>query len=379
MITNSVFLMYLAGSLIGLLAGFLMHRSDYCVAGMFRDIFLFRNISMLRYLAIQVIATMVLFEICRTLGLLPLYPFPLLGFASAANIIGGFIFGVGMVMAGGCVVGTLYKMGAGSVISAVAFVGLIVGSAIYAELHPLWAPFVKATTFFQPAKTLPELLGINPVLVLSPVVAVSIIIFIKWHKENQIIRQSEAKGYIQPWKTAVAIALLGVLSYVLVGMPLGITTTYAKIAAMLETLLIPEHVGTVNFFQLTPLNVTHPATGALLQGGAGPQLDSIWAIQFPLIAGIVLGSTFSALLLGEFAIQYRVPLAQVFMALSGGLLLGVASRMAPACNVWHLMGGLPILALQSLLFILGLLPGAWVGSKIVACVILGTRQEKTKQ
>ena len=371
MLTDSIFLMYAAGSLIGLLAGFLMHRSDYCVAGMFRDAFLFRNTFMLRSLCIQVVATMVFFEIFRTLGLLPLYPFPLLGFASAANIIGGFLFGIGMVMAGGCVVGTLYKMGAGSAISAAAFIGLLIGSAIYAEFHPLWASVVKATPLFPSAKTLPELFGVNPAFLLLPAAAVSLILFMKWHKENKIIRPSEVKGYIQPWKTAVALALLALVSYVLIGMPLGITTTYAKFAAIIETLLIPDHFNTVSFFQLTALNITHPFTGALLQGGPGPQIDSIWVIQFPLIAGIILGSTLSAILLGEFAIQYRVPPAQLFMAVSGGLLLGMASRMSPACNVWHLMGGIPILALQSLLFLLGLVPGTWVGSKIVARIILG--------
>ena len=371
MITNSTFLMYAAGGLIGLLAGFLMHRSDYCVAGMFRDAFLFRNTFMLRSLCIQVVATMVFFEIFRTLGLLPLYPFPLLGFASAANIIGGFLFGIGMVMAGGCVVGTLYKMGAGSVISAVAFIGLLVGSAIYAEFHPLWASFVKTTQLFPSAKTLPELFGVNPIALLLPVASASTLLFIKWHKENTIIRPSEVKGYIQPWKTAVTLALLALLSYVLIGMPLGITTTYAKIAAMIESVVIPNHLSAVSFFQLTALNITHPSTGALLQGGPGPQIDSIWVIQFPLIAGIVLGSTLSALLLGEFSIQYKVPSMQIVMALSGGVLLGMASRMSAGCNVWHLMGGIPILALQSLLFLLGLVPGTWVGSKIVARIILG--------
>lgn len=370
MITDSTFLMYVAGGLIGLLAGFLMHRSDYCVAGMFRNAFLFRNTVMLRSLCIQVIVTMVIFEFFRGLGLLPLYPFPLLGLASAANIIGGFIFGIGMVLAGGCVVGTLYKMGAGSVISIVAFIGIIAGSALYGEIHPWWASFVKATTFFPSAKTLPELFGINPALLLLPTASLSAIIFIQWHKKNKIVRQSEVEGYIQPWKTAVVLALLGLVSYLLVGMPPGITTTYAKIAAMLETLVIPGHVSSASFFQLTPLNITHPSTGALLLGGAGPQIDSIWEIQFPLIAGIVLGSTLSAIFLGEFAIQYKVPPIQLIMAVSGGILLGISARMSPGCNIWHLMGGLPILALQSLLFLLGLVPGTWLGSKIVAGIIL---------
>ncbi|MCF6187818.1 MAG: YeeE/YedE family protein, partial [Desulfobulbaceae bacterium] len=75
---------------------------------------------MLRALLLLIVASMVLFEMFRQLGFLPLYPFPLLGSPSLANIVGGILFGIGMVTAAGCVVGTLYKMGGGSVISATA-------------------------------------------------------------------------------------------------------------------------------------------------------------------------------------------------------------------------------------------------------------------
>ena len=370
MVTGSLFLMYVVGFALGIAAGFFMHRSDYCVAGMFRDAFLFRSTFMLRTLFLQVVVTMALFEAARLAGLLPLFPFPLLGFPSLSNIIGGFIFGVGMVMAGGCVVGTLYKMGAGSVVSGVAFVGLLLGSAVYAEIHPLWASFIKATSFFKESKSIPQLTGISPTLFVVIIGSLSAFLFLKWRKEGKWERSSEVKRYIQPWKTAVSLAFIGLLSYLAVGMPLGITTTYAKMAAMIENLFAPDHVSSVAFFQGIPLNVVHPSSGALLQGGAGPQFDSVWAIQFPIITGIILGSTLSAVLLREFALRYTVPFRQFAMALCGGILLGLASRMVPGCNVWHLMGGLPILAIQSILFLVGLIPGTWAGSKIVSQLIL---------
>ena len=55
---------------------------------------------------------------------------------------------------------------------------------------------------------------------------------------------------------------------------------------------------------------------------------------------------------------------------SGKTILALAARMVPSCNVWHLMGGLPILAVQSILFLIGLIPGAWLGSLILSRVIL---------
>jgi uncharacterized protein len=372
MITGSTLLIYIVCLGLGLAAGFIMHRSDYCVAGMFRDAFLFKRTYMLRVLFLQVIFTMFLFEGARLSGLLGFYPFPLLGFPSLANLIGGFFFGIGMVMAGGCVVGTLYKMGAGSLASGLAFVGLIVGSGIYAEFHPWWASFIKATTFFKGSRTLPQLTNTSPTIYVAVVGVVSIFFIMKWHKENMWQRASQVRGYLQPWKAAISLAVIGLISYIMVGMPLGITTTYAKMAAMIENLFMPDHVKQVAFFQVTKaLDIVHPTSGALMQGGPGAHFDTIWAIQFPLIVGIVLGSTFSAILLREFTIHYKVPPIQLITALAGGVILGMASRMAPACNVWHLMGGIPLFAMHSLLFLIGLVPGAFVGSRIVSRIILG--------
>lgn len=366
MVTQSIILMYVVGMLLGLTAGFVMHRSDYCVAGMFRDIFMFRKTFRLKALGLQIVLTMIAFETVRLFNLLPLYPFPFLGAPSLANIIGGFLFGVGMVLAGGCVVGTLYKMGAGSLLSACAFVGLILGSAIYAEIHPWWATIIKKTTFWAEYKTLPQLTGLSPSIFVLGATVVALPLFLKWRAMNKWEVESRVRGYLQPWRTAVVLAAVGLVSYLLIGMPMGITTTYAKMAAMVENVFSPAHVAALPFFQGKPLNLVHPSSGALLVGGAGPLFDHIWVIQFPLIVGIVLGSTISALFLREFKIYWRLPAKQFLITLSGGTLLGLASRMVPGCNVWHLMGGIPIFAMQSILFLAGLLPGAWAGSMILS-------------
>ena len=99
-------------------------------------------------------------------------------------------------------------------------------------------------------------------------------------------------------------------------------------------------------------------------------MDAYALIQFPLIAGIVLGGALSAVMLKEFRLYVKLPWHQYLSAAIGGIIMGLASRMAPACNIWHLLGGLPILAAQSLLFLAGLLPGAWLGSLLVSRVVI---------
>jgi hypothetical protein len=141
---------------LGLAAGWVMHRSDFCMTAMFRDVFLFRDGFMPRMLVLLVVLSMVMFELLRLSGLAAPYPFPLLGPASLSNVLGGLLFGVGMVLAGGCVIGTLYKMGAGSLLSALAFVGLITGATVYAAIHELWIGFARATTLLPGPTTLAE-------------------------------------------------------------------------------------------------------------------------------------------------------------------------------------------------------------------------------
>jgi len=348
--------------LLGLAAGFVMHRSDFCIAGMFRDLFLFRSTVMLRSFVLLVTVTMVLFEAARLLGLLSTYPFPLLYAPSAANLIGGFLFGIGMVLAGGCVVGTLYKMGSGSALSTTAFLGLIAGSGLYAEFHPTWAAFVKQTTFFPGKVTMAQILGVDPSLTVLVVLIPLAALLVSWRRRNAFVRQAFAAHYLQPSRAALVLALIGAASYILVGMPMGVTSTFTKAAGWAEGLLLPEHYKGLTLYAAVPLNFTHWLTGPVpLTGGPGPAYDALAAIQVPLIIGIVAGSAISALLLGELRITWRVPGRQYAMAMSGGLLMGVASRLAPTCNVWHLLGGLPLLAASSILFLFGMLGGAWVG------------------
>lgn len=356
--------------LLGVMAGIIMHRSDFCITGMFRDFFLFRHTHRLKALLLLIIASMVLFELARQAGLLPIYPFPVLGSPSLANLAGGLVFGIGMVLAGGCVVGTLYKMGAGSVISAVALAGIIIGSGLYAEIHPQWKSFMTATTIFNGKITVPQIIGLEPGLLIGPIAAVGAWLFYRWYRDNLWQRTTVTAGYVQPWQAAVYLSFLGGLSYILIGMPFGISTAYAKIAGYIEVLFFRDHVNSLAFFNGIPLKYTLPLTRTYLEGGAGPTFDAISAIQLPLIVGIISGAAFSAIQLREFRLYFRVPHKQYISALAGGIILGLAARLAPSCNVWHLMGGLPILAGQSILFLAGLIPGAWIGSLLLVHLVL---------
>lgn len=350
------------GFILGMASGFILHRSDFCIAGMFRDIFLFKNSKKIKSLFLLVIVSMVLFELSRLFGFLPLYPFPLLGFPSIANLVGGFLFGFGMVLAGGCVVGILYKIGSGSIISLIAFIGFIIGSALYAEVHPLWVNFIRQSTIFPGKITISQIIGLPPTFFVIFFLIPAVYFLYRWNKKGDFFESTVPEGYIKPSLAAILLAIIGLLSYIIIGMPLGITTTYSKIAGFIEKLLLPAHFETLDFYRLVSLKYNYPYSGIMLSGGPGPVFDAIAAIQLPVIIGIVFGSFISALKLREFNIYIKLPLRQYVSALIGGIIVGLASRLTPACNVWHIFGGLPIFAMQSILFVIALLPGAWLGT-----------------
>lgn len=361
--------MILGGLLIGSVAGFVMHRSDFCVAGMFRDLFLFRASSRLKCLLLLVAVSMLLFEGIRLSGWVPV-PYPFFGPPSFVNVFGGLLFGVGMVLAGGCVVGTLYKMGSGSLASFLTFLGLILGSTLYALLYPVCVVWLKPLVLPTDAVTIPQLLGVTPWVVVLPCSILIGGMIYRWWKQGQLQEAMVVEEYLQPMKAAFLLALLGAASVVLVGMPMGITTSYTKFGAFLVQAVAPEWYASIAYFKLMPLKYVPPFGAKLITGGTGAQVDAVSLVQFPLIIGIVAGAAVSAFRLGEWQFRWRLPWRQLISAIAGGVIMGVASRLAPACNIWHLFGGLPILALQSILFVVGLIPGAWIGGLILTRYVM---------
>lgn len=367
-LSGGIFMVLMLGA--GLIAGFLMHRSDFCMAGAFRDIFLFNSYKLIRPLVLLVALSAILFELSRLTGLLSYYPFPWFASPSGTNILGGMLFGLGMVLAGGCVVGVLYKLGAGNLLAGVAILGLFAGSALYAEIHSQWMGLSKMLVFPTSAVTLPQLLQISPTIVVLALVLLAGACVFKWYKGGHFRTDSLVDGFIPYWVTACSLAIIGFCVVIVSGGPMGVSTTYAKAMALLESWLVPQHFSELVYFTAPQSLYVIPLDGIERFGNAGPGFDVILMLQLPLILGIVFGSSISAKKLGELSLMWRLPPGQVCMAFAGGIIMALGARLTPGCNVWHLWGGLPLLTMQSLLFVVGILPGAWLGSKILNRILM---------
>lgn len=359
MLLSDPHLLALVHLCLGLLLGSVFYRSDFCMAGILRDVFLFRDFTLLRPLFLAVVLTMLFFLLARLLLGLPLDPPPTFARPSLTGLAGGLVFGVGMVLAGGCVVSTLYKMGGGNLAHAFAFAGIVAGSMLYAEIHPLVRKAGQMSllggevTFGQAWPAAGWL-----------IVVVAVPLLLLWQRHGKLTVYAAAEAYLQPWRAAVALAGLNLAACLAAGWPIGISTAYAKIGAFIETLAAPGHAAQLEYFR-TPSLVVQSGE-AILTGGAGPRIDLIFFSEMPLLVGIVAGSFFTALYLREFRIYGLPPARQGLTAFVGGLLVALGARIAGGCNIKYVLGGLPLLSYQAMLFAVGMVAGAWLGARLLS-------------
>src|SRR3982074_3743933 len=103
---------------LGLGVGLVLQRGRLCFAGAFRDLFLMRNGTMMRAIIVGLAIMAPGFALIESRAV----PEPRFGAVGAGHAVapvglnravGGVLFGIGMVVAGGCVSGTLYRIGEG--------------------------------------------------------------------------------------------------------------------------------------------------------------------------------------------------------------------------------------------------------------------------
>lgn len=359
--------------LLGLILGSVFYRADFCMAGMFRDVFLFRDCFMLRSLAVSLATAMVLFFIIRHSGLAVFHRPPVYKYPSVATLAGGLVFGIGMVLAGGCVVGTLYKMASGKLASLIAFFGIIAGSLIYAEFYPLAESFRRETVIADYLLVSDFSPGGEAVLV-AIFSVLSIVLFASWARQGKFRCEAFAEGYLKPWKAALIIAVLNAAAFIFSGWPMAVTTAYAKIGAFLESFFAASHANGLEYFNQNCVSAV-TLSGLKIAGGAGPRPDIIFFTEMALGTGIVAGAFATAVRFKEFKIYGFPPRRQAVSAFVGGLLMAFGARTAAGCNLKFLLGALPCLAIQGIVFVAAMTGGAYLGTVILKRIVIKPAKE----
>jgi uncharacterized membrane protein YedE/YeeE len=349
------------GAALGFLYGFLLQKGDFCFCCAFRDWFAFRDTRVGRGILVGVLLTMVGWSVALQAGWAPashLWVPPV----GLSDLIGGFVFGVGMVITGGCASSTLYRAGAGYLYFWVVLAFMGVGYGLFSALYEPWL----ARHFFAPLRLAPPLTLydlLRPVprpavsLALTAAVTALLVRRLGWRALREEAAAALA-GLRHPvrllraksWDTALVGAVLSAVAFVqflFLGV-WGITGAESRWTGLAVRAVAGPAPVAANPYWGKVLFASYPGIVA------GP--------EELLVAFMVVGALVAALLGGSFRIRLprweRLPNAAV-----GGLLLGFGSRLAPGCNVGNVFSGLAELSVHSIVASAGILGGIYVATQ----------------
>ncbi len=358
----------------GLAFGFVLQRSRFCFASAFRDLFLFSSGRMMK----AVLGGMAVATVGFALLMSKMVPNPFSGvIAPEAHVVpigihlilGGVLFGFGMVQAGGCVSGSLYRMGEGYVGSWVAFAGILIGLGV--AVHS-WNWWWHTSIGRGPVLWLPSLVGYAGGTGMSLALLLGAYLLVLWWESRAGFtmpeRREETKGedfrgrlqalwemvFRRGWPATVGGAALGTLNsfLYLAHMPWGVTGELSRWSAGLSRLL---------GFPPQPLVGVEQLGGCTLTLGGGRLVTH----SLTLDVGMVAGALVAALLAGEFRIRIPPNPRRYLQALGGGILMGYGAGIATGCTVGAFFSAIPSMGLNGWVFGLSLLVGAYAGTQML--------------
>ena len=167
---------------LGISLGFVLQKSRFCLVSALRDPILIGMTQLTRafllLLGISILGfALVSWGASQRNVPLALNVFPM----GVHTVVGGVMFGMGMVLAGGCSSGILMRIGEGFVMQWVAFFGLVVGAILGERTVTHWR-----NAFGEwPGIFLPDVLGWFPTLILEIFALIALWKLTRWWQKKQ--------------------------------------------------------------------------------------------------------------------------------------------------------------------------------------------------
>jgi hypothetical protein len=351
---------------IGFLFGFFLHKADLCGASAFSEAFMFKDWRKIQGLWVLIVVSMIGFAVLAWFGLVKLSPKPL---EWMAMLVGGTIFGIGMVLGGGCTSGMLFKAGSGNLNSMAALVGVPLGLGMV-EYGPLRGvqQFLKQYVVKAEgggAVTLSTLTGL-PFGVLAIMFAVLTAGFALWLAKKKPAREippadagAPKLGLMtrmatrpwKPWQAGIAIGILawfGYLSRAASGTNYPLGVTHGILQAQLLLTDYPLKI-------ITAPEPPPPAVPAEARP-APAKKASLWLILE--IFALVTGAHVSARLSGNYRFLPKPP-DETMIAFFGGIIAGTGVGFSGYCVVGGIMSGWALMSVASFIFGLTVVMANW--------------------
>jgi uncharacterized protein len=346
-IQQASFMVLASGLLVGIVFGFVLQRGRYCMNSAFRDIIFLDDFTLFRSYLLALLIAIIGANLLEDFGFMGDFGLRRQSFNVIANMIGGYVFGVGIVMAGGCGSGIIYRMGEGYTSALVATLGF--ASSLIATYHGPLKPVMEFLKSFKISIGSGDEAVFNPALwdifggpsMKWIVIGVMAVIIIPVVLKGKPFAKGPKKGY----------------SWVLTGAMIGVILIFALWAS--------------NYWggQTRGLSAAGPTAEAFLAVTMGDSMSkfdptfNFWGIfkgtwSALYILGIPLGAYISAKGLGEFKLQ-APPANEIIRVFLGSLIMGFGAATAGGCTVGHALTGVSSLALSSIVATVFIILGNW--------------------
>jgi hypothetical protein len=275
-------------------------------------------------------------------------------------VLGAFLFGIGMQVAGACASGSLFSAGGGNVRGAVTVLGFIVGATIAAATYDSWSAWPAL-----PTVSLTHELGLAGALAAHLAIC-SVVYLVAAAYERG--RTGRLAGLLSDRKDGFSWRSdRWPLAYGAIG--LGVACIAILLATGRPWALISAY----------PLIGSKVAMAA----GAEPDFWGHWAANPDVLttslfadaatmtdAGVLLGALLAAALAGGFSLRGAWPLGPLVLSLLGGTIMGFGARLAVGCNIGAFLSGSASGSMHGWVFLLFALAGT---ASAVGAVALARR------
>ena len=331
--------MLLTGLFCGILLGFVMQRGRFCITGAFRDLYVTKNNKMFVALLIAITVQSVGFFLLKEIGVLNVDPAE--NFAFLAVLIGAFLFGIGIVLAGGCATGTWYRAAEGLVGSWIALFTYMLLSAMM-RTGPL-GDFNKALRDINiEQRNIYDTFGISPwwlVALLSLITG--------YYVYKHLSKPAPKLATLKPRKTGLAHFLFEKRWHPFVS---------AVLVGLIALLAWPLSVATGREFGL---GITGPSANIMQYLVTGNDKFINWGVF--LVLGIFIGSFIGAKGSNEFRV--RVPdVTTILRSALGGIFMGIGASLAGGCSIGNGLVETAFFSWQGWISLPLMVLGTWVAA-----------------
>ncbi|KMK74832.1 membrane protein [Alkalihalobacillus pseudalcaliphilus] len=333
--------MVITGLILGALLGFVMQRGRFCLTGGFRDMFISKDNRMFYALLIAIAVHAVGIYILIGTGFVQ---FSAGEFSWLGVVIGSFIFGIGIILAGGCATGTWYRAGEGLIGSWIALATYMLMAAIM-RTGPLAPVNNSVSEVTLPSNSLEESTGISVWVFVAVLLAVVTWILVREFKKPKVAIPS-----LKPKRTGLAHLLFEKRWH-----PFFTATLIGVIA--IAAWPISQVTG-----RMFGLGITTPSAN-ILQFAVTADMSFInWGVF--LVLGIFIGSFIAAKASREF--RFRMPDVKTgISSASGGLMMGFGASLAGGCSIGNGLVMTAMMTWQGWTALLFMILGTWTASYFV--------------